>query len=138
MSPLRLFYPTPAFVIETNARICRRDGSPNQCLDAGKVESAVAAAFYPGVPPFVHGGVATTGAALCFYLVKAHAFLDGNKRTALATATTFLRLNGWHLVYPLTPTHNALSEVIERCGASEIGKKDLMAWFDSHKVALGL
>lgn len=33
-------------------------------------------------------------AAYAFGLVKAHAFVDGNKRTALVTALTFLRLNG--------------------------------------------
>ena len=136
MSPGRLLLPTPALVIETNQRICTRDGSPSQCLDAGKVESAVAAAFYPGLPPFVHGGTATLAGALCFYLVRAHAFLDGNKRTALATATAFLRLNGWRLLYPLTPTHNALAEIVERCGASQVGKDELMTWFERHKASL--
>lgn len=120
MSPTRLLLPTPQLVIDTNARICTRDGSLCQCLDRAKVESAVAAAFYPGVPPFVHGGVATLAGALCFYLVRAHAFLDGNKRTALATAAAFLRLNSWRLVYPLTTAHNALSDIVEQCGASRI------------------
>lgn len=133
---MKLLLPTPAQVVEMNRRICTRDGSPVQCLDAGKVESALAAAFYPGVPPFVHGGVATLAGALCFYLVKAHAFLDGNKRTALVVSGVVLRENGWRLVYPLTPTHNALADIIERCGSSEVGKEELMAWFDSHKVSL--
>jgi death-on-curing protein len=136
VNPPRILLPTPQFVIETNRRICTRDGSLSQCLDRGKVESAVAAAFYPGAPPFVHGGVATLAGALCFYLVQAHAFLDGNKRTALATAATFLRLNGWRLMYPLTPTHNALADIVEQCGASHVGKEQLMAWFDSHKAPL--
>jgi death-on-curing protein len=33
-------------------------------------------------------------AAYAFGLVKAHAFVDGNKRTGFVTAITFLRLNG--------------------------------------------
>ena len=136
MRPTRLLLLTPQLVIETNQRICTRDGSLCRCLDRGKVESAVAAAFYPGVYPFVHGGVATLAGTLCFYLVRAHAFLDGNKRTALAAAAAFLRLNGWRLVYPQSPSHNAFSDIVEQCGASSVGKEELMAWFDSHKTTL--
>ena len=35
-------------------------------------------------------------AAYAFGVAKAHAFVDGNKRTAFVTSVTFLRLNGWH------------------------------------------
>jgi death-on-curing protein len=133
---MKIYLPVAGQIVEMNRRICRRDGSPIQCLDAGKVESAVGAAFYPGVPPFVHGGIATLAGALCFYLVKAHAFLDGNKRTALVVSTAFLHENGWRLLYPLTPTHNALADVIEQCGASQVGKDELMTWFERHKASL--
>ena len=34
--------------------------------------------------------------AYAFGIAKAHAFVDGNKRTAFVTSVTFLRLNGWH------------------------------------------
>ena len=34
-------------------------------------------------------------AAYAYGIAKAHAFVDGNKRTAFVTALTFLRLNGW-------------------------------------------
>ena len=37
-------------------------------------------------------------AAYAFGIAKAHAFVDGNKRTAFVTSVTFLRLNGCHFV----------------------------------------
>jgi len=37
-------------------------------------------------------------AAYAFGIAKAHAFVDGNKRTSFVTSVTFLRLNGWHFV----------------------------------------
>lgn len=37
----------------------------------------------------------TLAAAYAFGIAKAHAFVDGNKRTAFVTAATFLRLNGF-------------------------------------------
>lgn len=36
-------------------------------------------------------------AAYAFGIAKAHAFVDGNKRTAFVTAATFLRLNGFEI-----------------------------------------
>lgn len=44
-----------------------------------------------------HGdpSIADLAAAYAFGLAKAHAFVNGNKRTALVTALTFLRLNGF-------------------------------------------
>lgn len=36
-------------------------------------------------------------AAYAFGIAKAHAFVDGNKRTAFVTSATFLRLNGFGL-----------------------------------------
>ena len=60
--------------------------------DPGAVESALAAAHntwnYRG------GDVFDIAAAYAFHLAESQAFLDGNKRTAIVTALTFLKLNG--------------------------------------------
>ena len=37
-------------------------------------------------------------AAYAFGIAKAHAFVDGNKRTAFVTSVTFLCLNGWRFI----------------------------------------
>ena len=37
-------------------------------------------------------------AAHAFGIAKAHAYVDGNTRTAFVTSVTFLRLNGWHFM----------------------------------------
>lgn len=134
MSPILI--PTAAQVIETNKYLCQQGGNPHHCFDPGKVESALHTAFYPGAYPFQLGGVAKLAGALCFYLVKSHAFMDGNKRTGALVAITFLNLNGWDLQYPIDESTgiNALAEVIEACAASSITKEQLMDWFDSHKV----
>lgn len=58
----------------------------------GLVESALASAqntfWYGG------GGVFEIAAAYAFHIAEAQAFLDGNKRTAVAAAVLFLRVNG--------------------------------------------
>ena len=35
-------------------------------------------------------------AAYAFGIAKAHAYVDGNKRTVFVMSATFLQLNGWH------------------------------------------
>jgi death-on-curing protein len=49
--------------------------------------------------------------AYAFGISKAHAFVDGNKRTALATALTFLRINDAGLI-PHQPTAVAMIEAL--------------------------
>jgi prophage maintenance system killer protein len=94
--------------------------------------------FYPGSYPFRAGGIAKIAGALCFYLVQAHAFLDGNKRTGSMVAIRFMELNGWSLKYPLKEANGktALTNIIESCAASTLSKDELIGWFDHHKIEL--
>ena len=123
-------------VVEINRYICEQGGNPHICYGIGKIESALHTAFYPGTFPYEAGGVAKLAGALCFHLVKSHAFADGNKRTGAIASITLMNINGWDLKYPLTPNKdiNELARVIDQCAASEISKDQLMAWFELHKV----
>ena len=78
-------------------QIARYGGSMG-VRDMGLMESAVStpAASYFG--EFVHKDLAEMAAAYLFYLVKNHAFIDGNKRVGAAAADVFLDLNGFELV----------------------------------------
>lgn len=128
--------PTLEAVLEVNKIVCEEGGNPHQCLSTGKIESAISSAFYPGSYPFAHGGLAKVAGALCFYLVKAHAFLDGNKRTGALVAITFLNMHGLDLAYPLDEDKNinGLAEIIDGCAASTLSQEELKSWFDNHKV----
>lgn len=130
--------PTLEAVIELNKIVCEAGGNPHQFLNSGVIESAIASAFYPGSYPFAHGGLAKVAGALCFYIVKSHAFLDGNKRTGALTAIVFLNMNGLDLKYPLDKEKdiNGLAEIIEGCADSSVEKDKLKDWFDRHKVYL--
>lgn len=110
-----ILQPTLESIIEINQFICSEGGNPHQCLDSGKIESAISSAFHPGSYPFSHGGLAKVAGALCFYLVKS---LD--------------------LDYPLDISRNinGLAEIIESCAASRINQNELKNWFEIHKVYL--
>lgn len=79
-------------ILHINQKICTSVKQDSICMDKGKIESALGAAFYPGDYPFRYGGIPRVAGALCFFLIKAHAFMDANKRTAAVAATMFMDL----------------------------------------------
>ena len=133
-----IFIPTAETVVEINKFLCLKGGNPHHCEEIGKIESAISTAFYPGAYPFAHGDIVAVAAALCFYLVKSHAFVDGNKRTGALTSIVFLNQQGLDLGYSKIKdgTKNELATVIEKCAASQITIEQLKIWFEAHKVKL--
>ena len=133
-----IWIPRPKDVILANKFITSTQGNPFAVLDEGKIESALHSAFYLGVYPFVAGGIGKTAGALCFYLLKAHAFMDGNKRTAATTAINFMKLNGWNLRYPYKKDNgiNAFANVVDRCASNKVSKDELIEWFERHKIRI--
>lgn len=138
MTKIIIQLPQAIDVVAINKLICEEDGNPHHCYDIGKIESALHSAFYPGAYPFIAGGLAKVAGTLCFYLVKTHAFVDGNKRTAAIVAITFLNEHGWDLTYPFDEEKdtNALGQIIDDCAAGNVGKEQLADWFEVHKSVL--
>lgn len=122
------------FVIATNKFVCDLEGQSHICAKPEKIESVLHSSFYPGSAPYVHGGIPGIAAALFFYIVKAHAFFDGNKRTAVVCAIAFMKRNKLTLKYPVTDTRNDLATLAEASAASEIDLPEIKKWFASHKV----
>jgi death-on-curing protein len=82
-----------ADVLALHAEVMQRMGSrPAPLREEGLLESAVlrpqTAAYYDEADLVRQAALLATGIA------QAQAFIDGNKRTALAALETFLRLNG--------------------------------------------
>ena len=121
-----------SFVTKLNIKICLEEGNGSHCYDPGKIDSALHTAFYPGSYPFAHGGVSSIAGALAFYLTNAHAFLDGNKRTAVTSSLVYMRLNGLDLQFPEDP--DALADTIEGCAAGNLDLDDVKKWYEVHKV----
>jgi len=66
-------------------------------------------------------------AAYAFGIAKAHAFVDGNRRTAFVAAFTFLRLNG----EPLRPAPEAGLRMMEDLASGAVGEAEFAAWLRS-------
>ncbi|GIW25583.1 type II toxin-antitoxin system death-on-curing family toxin [Meiothermus sp.] len=70
------------------------DGGDPGVLDLGKLESVIVQPQAGFGETRFHPILATQAAAYLFHISQAHTFNDGNKRTAVLAALTFLELNG--------------------------------------------
>ena len=71
-------------------------------------------------------------ASYAFGLARNHAFIDGNKRTALVISEGFLRLNGLKVVS--TPEEKYFTFLHLADGS--LSEEELTAWFTQHTVPL--
>ena len=89
-----VWVPLQAVLIIHDRQIARHGGASGmrdiQLLEAAVERPRNKAAY--GEP-----SLEAIAAAYAFGIAKAHAFVDGNKRTAFVTSATFLRLNGFGL-----------------------------------------
>jgi death-on-curing protein len=69
-------------------------------------------------------------ASLCFGLTKDHAFIDGNKRTALLATGAFLRLNGC----VLEPREDEEVLVMIDLADGRMDETTLAAWLDANST----
>ncbi|MEC7761744.1 MAG: type II toxin-antitoxin system death-on-curing family toxin [Pseudomonadota bacterium] len=116
-----VWVPLPALYVIHDRQIARHGGAPGT-RDPALLESAVAR-------PLNRAGYGTPdayslAAAYAFGIVKAHAFVDGNKRTAFVAAFTFLRLNG----IAIRPEPAIGVRMMEDLASTQVSEDDFAAW----------
>ena len=94
-TPEDCFHLTIEIVREIHDEAVKIFGGLHGIRDEALLASAVFApqSSFGGKSPYVD--LIDIAAAYLFYLCRNHPFLDGNKRTAMAAAIVFLRLNGF-------------------------------------------
>ena len=101
-------YPTIDEVLAAHARLIARFGGADGLRDRGALEAALArpqAGYYEDL--------IQQAAALLESLSQNHPFLDGNKRTAIAVAAAFLRVNGYRLEFDDLEAYHFLIQLYE-------------------------
>lgn len=86
-----IWVPLQAVLTIHDRQISRHRGAPG-LRDHAALEAALARPQNKAA--YGETDFATLAAAYAYGLAKAHAFVDGNKRTAFVTMATFLALNG--------------------------------------------
>lgn len=113
-----------------HAEQLRRHGGAQGLRDENALESALSRPENKAAygDPSIH----ELAAAYVFGIARNHAFVDGNKRTAIVAAATFLLLNG----YELTANDGTVYEFTIGVAAGEIDEDGAAAFFRDHTVPI--
>ncbi len=95
------------------AQLAEHGGKPG-VLDEGLLESALAQPMAEFGGQLLHEDLFAMAAAYVFHLANNHAFVDGNKRTALAAALVFLDANGYEIADKGTELADVVLEMVEQ------------------------
>jgi death on curing protein len=90
-------YLSPEQVLFIHSRIIDASGGAHGVRDIGLLQSAVARPKATFKGKGLYRDVFFKAAALMESISQNHPFIDGNKRTAIASAAIFLELNGYNL-----------------------------------------
>jgi death-on-curing protein len=116
-------------VVAVHQMLIAEHGGSSGVRDVGSLESAL-------VRPrqiFSYDPEATIfdlAAGYGFGLAKNHPFIDGNKRTALSIAATFLEINGYNFNAPETES----VIMFEKLASGDLSETELSKWFIDSSV----
>ena len=117
---------SPAIIEQLHADSLALFGGSAGVRDRGLVESALASARNTYL--YGRGDMFDIAASYAFHIAQAQAYLDGNKRTAVAAALTFLRGNDVRLRIDESLIYEAMIAIAEK----RMTKADLAAIFRQH------
>jgi death-on-curing protein len=109
-------------VLELHERSIQKHGGTLGIRDRGGLDAAINhpknAFFYGG------GDLFDIAAAYAFHIAEGQCFLDGNKRTAITSALSFLRINGVSLLFAEERLYDFMMGIAEK----RYSKADLAAY----------
>ena len=118
-----VWVPLRAIIVIHDRQIARHGGAPG-LRDLALLEMGCARAM--NLAAYTEANLSGIAAAYAFGLTKAHAFVDGNKRTAFVTALTFLRLNG--MSFRPDPVKGV--RMMEDLATDDVSEAQVEQWFE--------
>lgn len=119
-----------AFVEALHDEQLRLHGGALGIRDSGLLDSALARPLQKQA--YGEPDLFDLAAAYLFGILKNHPFIDGNKRTGLATADLLLYFNG----YSLETEQEDIIQLVLMVSTSEIDEHGASAFFRDHTVVL--
>lgn len=115
-------------VVAAHSKQLAQHGGMEGIRDLGLLESAISRPR--NLLAYGSPDLAALAAGYAFGIVRNHPFLDGNKRTALATCRAFLFVNG----YAIEATQDEKASQILTLAASEITEDEFADWLRSRLI----
>jgi death on curing protein len=118
-----MIFLTKEQLFEIHSTTLKAQGGSEGLRDENGLLSALASAenrFY-----YEESGIIICAATYAYHLIKAHAFVDGNKRVGAISADVFLLMNGAKLFANV----DDLEEVYLKVASGEMSREDLEKFF---------
>lgn len=122
------FYLTAEQVLFIHARLISETGGAHGVRDLGLLQSAVARPQATFESQDLYPDLFAIAAALLESLIGNHAFIDGNKRTAITSAGLFLRGNGYRLVVD----NKQLETFVLQCARGLVPQEQMAVWLETY------
>jgi len=125
-------YITPEQVLFIHYRIIEETGGSHGIRDLALLQSASARPMATFDENDLYPDIFSKAAALMHSIIKSHPFVDGNKRTAITTASIFLLRNG----YCLRASNKELERFILKVTAKNIELHEIAKWFQRYSTKI--
>lgn len=128
----KIVFLTISQILFIHDQIVKRFGGSHGIRDLGLIESAVARPQATFGSKHLYKSIFNQAAALLQSLLKNHAFVGGNKRTALTSTGIFLKKNG----YKLTNHHQEEVDLAIKVDNENLSVKQISKWLQEHSVKI--
>lgn len=106
----------------------RRYGGAAGVRDLGLLQSALGSAQATFGGSFLHETACEMAAAYLYGICRNHPFIDGNKRTAVAVALTFLEMNG----VEIDAAEDDFYDLVIGVAEGKVSKSEVAVFLQSH------
>ena len=121
---------TPEEVLFIHYRIMEETGGAHGVRDTKLLEASIARPFATFGKKDLYPDIFRKAAALMHSIIRNHPFIDGNKRTAVTSASIFLLLNG----YRLDVTNKELERFTMKAAEGNVKLAEIARWFNKNSV----
>ena len=115
-------------VLELHARLLEQSGGAEGVRDTSALESSLAQPLQTFGGEDLYASIPEKAAALCFFLVRNHPFVDGNKRTAHAAMEVMLVLNGFEIAVSV----DEQEQIMLALAAGTLSREEFSLWLEQH------
>ncbi len=116
--------------LELHDQIIEVSGGARGIRDMRALESAINQPRLTFDRTDLYPDIIAKAAALCFFLVMNHPFVDGNKRIGHAAMETFLILNG----FEIEASVDEQEQIILQLASGELNRETFTAWLNDHVI----
>lgn len=125
-------YLTPEQVLFIHYRLIEETGGRHGIRDLTLLQSALARPMATFDNNDLYPDLFTKAASLMHSLIKNHPFADGNKRTAIASASIFLLRNN----YSLKASNKELERFTLKVASENVEIQEMAYWFKRHSMKI--